>query len=665
MIKLAAISPKTMRSQEQQGVSSPEEAQLKQLFSDLAYSMLEGKIPSVMPKITSFKVLEVDIQGNKAVGAFSVQSGDSQATIPVIMSEGKVKPPEVIFSEKSKSYLPLTENWVQELESDASGNMGKSAKAPKTLSSDIDIRAITLPPSTGRFVYASYDPTRLLRVIDACDDNTKTALATTLKSSNLLLKTAMKYHGSDLLVALKPSIKKLASPTKKLFILDTEASHADFEEAFGIAKLAAYKVARDTGVVSRDLRTNVKIAVDKESPLSLTENTSSGLTNPKSPGLYTLVSSSGKQEKVLIIPKPYTSMTLEAGEVNSISDKCYLVIRPSGRYYIHREDLLALPSHTPMAENSKLSKLFSATSDAVSNGHNMFLGIKGDGFTNAVVLDTPLSKVSKTTDGYIGFSGPTKVVITKSKGVAIPKRVDGVLYIPGHYVSIAATKTTALEKLLTDADQLGKLVASKLDNISDGTLKVAFNTLGNYWTVNGVSCDSKRDVLIKAADLSVNVDSLRKDLDKIKLAGTKIYHLIPVENISKVASIFGPDPAPPQEAMPPQGAMPQETVQTMEAAAGMGSQEGFDSAITGALIQNNPFNEAIAGEITSVEKALDSVAKILVNLQLKEEDLKVQMGDDDFFMLENNLRKVLGGLGDIILSAHTQRRMQSIPESLM
>ena len=162
MIKLAAISPKTLGSQEQQGTNSPEEAQLKQLFTELSYAMLEGKLPSILPKVSNFRVLDIDISANKAVGAFTIKTNTSTATIPIIMSEGTVKPPEVMFSEESKTYIPLSPSWAQELESSEKAYLGKSAKAPKSLSSDMDVRAITLPPSTGRFVYASYDPTTAL-----------------------------------------------------------------------------------------------------------------------------------------------------------------------------------------------------------------------------------------------------------------------------------------------------------------------------------------------------------------------------------------------------------------------------------------------------------------------------------------------------------------------
>ena len=696
MIKLAAISPKTMSEQEQQGVGSPEEAQLKQLFTDLAYGMLEGKAPTVVPNVTDFRVLEVDIEGNKAVGAFSLQVGDKKAMIPIVMSDGKVKPPELIYSEQSKTYVPLSDKWVQEMSNPESNYLGKSAKAPKTLSSDMDVRALTLPPSTGRFVYASYDPTKLLRTIDSCDDTTKVAFSAMLRGNETLLKTAMKYHGSDLILALKPSFSKEASKEPQVFILDTTSSSEEFEDAFGTAKLAAYKVARDSGVVTRDLRTWAKVAVNKESPLNLDPNSTSGLTNPRSPGLYTVVTSGGKKDKVVIIPNPFTQYTLESGRVRD-EIKSYLVIRPTGRYALVSGNILAIPDNIPLPPTSRLAKSISSYKGEVKNGMNLFLGVKGDGVTNAVILEDPLTRVSKNSDGFTAMSGGTPVVITTSKGVSIPKRVDGIMYIPGHYVGLKVSKVGKLSELLKDTEQLSKVVSSKLDDVSDDTLKVAYNRAGNYWVCDGLRFETKKDLLTKVASLGINVDVIRKDIPSIVESGTKRYSLVSPINLTKLSSIFGPEPQmappppggmppppggmppppggmppppggmppPPGGMPPPPGGMPAEGPQMMEAAAGLGDQEMFDSAATAQLISANPFNEAVANELPSVEKAMDSVARILVSIQLRETQLMEQLGPDEFATLEENLRKVLGGLGDIILSVHAQKRMSALPEGTL
>lgn len=687
MIKLSAISPKTMASSEQQGVSSPEEAQLKQLFSDLSYAVLEGKAPTVVPMVQDFKVLEVDLDNNKAVGAFSIEIQGKKAMIPVIMSDGKVKPPELIYSQESKTYLPLTDNWMQEIGNPDSSYLGKSAKAPKTLSSDMDVRALTLPPSTGRFVYASAPRTNLLTTIDSCDDTTKQAFSSMLAGNKTLLKTAMKYHGSDLLVALKPSITKQSSASQQYHVLDVTSSAEEFSAAFGNAKLAAFNIARDKGVVTRDSRTNAKIAVLKESPLNLSPDSQSGLCEPRSPGLYTVVNSNGSKDKVVIVPNPFTQMTMTSGRVDGHT-KTYLVLRPTGRYALVYGDLLAIPDPVGLPPTSRVAKAIANYDGKVVNGVNLFIGVKGDGVTNAVILDSPLSKVTSNHDGYTAMSGPTPVIITHSKGVSVPKRVDGTLYIPAHYISLKVSKVDKLSHLVSDVDQLSSIVTKKLDDVSEGSLKVAYNRSAGYWTCNGAVYESPSDLLKKVGSLGVNVDAMRKSLDTVYNSRyAKEYTLVHPANLSKLGSIFGPEPqGPPPGAMPPPpppgamppppgampsppppgamppGAMPPEGPQMMEAAAGLGDQGLFDSAATAQLIAANPFNEAVANELPTVEKAIDSVARILVAIQLREAELIEQLGPEEYATLEQNLRKVLGGLGDIVLSVHSQKRMNALPE---
>ena len=685
MIKLAAISPKTMMAGEQQGASSPEEVQLKQLFSELSYAMLEGKLPNIMPNITSFKVLEVDLDKRRGVGVFKVSVGQNSASIPIIMNDGKVLTPEVIYSDAGKSYLPLKDNWLEELRNPSENYLGKSAKAPKTLSSDMDVRALTLPPSTGRFVYASYDKEALPYIIDSASDVAKVKLATAFTKSPELLKTAVKYHGSNIITALQPSFKKEAKNELSTVILSPEDSYDDFKKGFGDAVKEAYQVALEDGVVTRDLRPRAKLAVDVTSSLTLAKDQESGLSEPKYPGLYSVLTSTGKEEKVVIVPRPFTQYSMESGKSESGSKRhTYLILRPTGRYVVHHESLLGLPDPLPLPEGSKLHKAI-ASKPKPQNGTNLFLGVNGSGVTNAVVLDNPLTRVSKTIDGYTAMSGGTKVVITSSKGVNIPKRVEGVLYIPSSYIGIKGTKTDTLSNLITTPEQLSKVLERKISNVSEGVTKVAYNRAGNYWLVDGESYATKKDLLSKVASLDINVDSVRKSLDKVKEAGYSVFHSIDPANVTKLSSIFGPDPMPPggmpppgmdpnmpppgamppgampPGAMPP-GAMPPETTQTMEAAMGTGSQEAFDSAVSGALLQEDPFNEALSSELPNIEASMDSIAKILVTLQLRNSELREQMGEDDYFQLESNMRKVLGGLGDIILSTYNQKRMNSLPE---
>lgn len=689
MIKLAAISPKTMVAGEQQGANSPEEMELKNLFSQLSYTMLEGKAPNTLPYVTSFKVLEVDMGANRAVGAFELDINGNKALIPVVMSDGKVKSPEVVYSGKAKSFIPLSDKWIEEIQKPEIEYLGKSEKAPDTLSSDLDVRAATLPPTTGRFVYAS--ARRLPDILDAAHPNTKLAFAKVLQQNKNLLKMAMEIHGSDLLEALKsmPPVEKIAQT--RVWVLTPQDSREKFAEAFGGAAREAYQLARNQGYVTRDLRTRVKVAVEEQSGLNIVPGASSGLTEPKFPGIYHVVGTNNKTHKVIIIPRPFECHSFQSGEkhkyLSHTEDDCYLVITPSNRHIVVHDKLLAIPDvDTLPASGAFFNSVMSAKDP--KNGHNLFVGLSGTGAANAVVLEEPLSEVSETGEGYTAKSGPYNVVITTARAVKVPHRVNMTIYIPSSYRPIKSPKAASLKNLMSDVGQVSEAVTSNLADIAEGqTLKVS-HTLGGYWAVNGKQAETIVDAMLKVASAGVHLDSINPTLRAMERGETKNFHLISPTRLSKVASIFGPGgemppppmpmdpnapPAPPGQPMgpgmggappAPPTTMPTETVNTMEAAAQTGDPSLFDSAAVGALVQSNPLNEAIAPELPTVEKAIDSVAKILVSLQLREADLSRQMGSDDFFTLESNLRKVLGGLGEIVLSVHSQKRMNALPEGM-
>jgi hypothetical protein len=120
----------------------------------------------------------------------------------------------------------------------------------------------------------------------------------------------------------------------------------------------------------------------------------------------------------------------------------------------------------------------------------------------------------------------------------------------------------------------------------------------------------------------------------------------------------------PPQGMPGQPGMAPQAQQTMEAASNLNDESIFNASAAASLLQYNPLNEAVAQELPNIEKALDSTARILVSVQMREAELAQQIGQDAYNELEGNLRKVLGGLGDIILSLHKQKSMTSLPEGI-
>ena len=680
MIKLAAISPKTMMSADA-GVNSPEEAQLKELFSQMAYSMLESKMPNLVPSIQSFKVIKVDLEGNRGVGAFSIGADGKSITVPVLMSEGKVVPPEVFYSPESATYMPLSDEWIAEASKPTGPDIGVGSKGPKSLSKDMDIRAVTLPPTTGRFVYASHDS--LLDVIESSSDETKAEILSVFKKSSAYRKEAIKYYGPDFVEVLRPLSTKVASSKgPEVHVLDPTSGAAKFREVFGGNSELAYKTACKHGVAIRDLRKEAAVPLKQESLVNSQVATGvEELTN----GVYNLLSRDGKSEPAIVISRPVDtgvgifnrgdSDKSDSVTAGSSKHPRYLLIHKDGSHSLvhagcccldpYRKNMHGMRLASP-AQDILGSKLPSGES-APKNGDTLFVKIQGGQVANAALLPRPLSGLTEVSKGhYEGMSGMTRVVITSSKGVNVPKKVGDVLYIPYSYRSMRSkTRPTAyLDGLVGSPEGHLKALNHKVASYAEDHFRVT-RTLDGSWSLDGKQQDSYSSLVKQAAVThSVNANLLNKSALNLSKGQSFVYSVVPAE---KVASIFGPEPAmPPPGAMPPPPpGMPQETAMSMEAAAGLGDKGMFDAATLGALTQMNPLNEAISNELPNVEKALDSVARILVSVQMRSSELISQLGPDDYSELEDNLRTTLSGLGSIILSVHKQRNLQSLPESLV
>ena len=676
----------------EQGASTPEEAQLKDLLSQMAYSMLQSKAPNLSPYITSFKPIELDITENKAVGAFSIDLNGKKVMIPVIMSDGKVKSPEVFYSKDQDAFLPLNNQWMEEIQKDDSYSMGKSTEAPKALSSDVDIRALTLPPTTGRFVYASHG-IDIVSILDSCDNNTKVAFANVLSSKPKILKSLVKYNGSIAVEVLKPRYVKVASESrdKAWFVLDTDSSKEQYLKAFGSRAKLAYQYACVNGVATSEGRKYASILVDKEVPLDSTMMAQSGITEPNFPGVYNIVKSSGQSTKVIVVPRPFNAGTsIEgsegllldttgvSGEIDRYGNRSkgsrYLVIDGSRNVGVF-DKIVALTTTESMRDSRLVDEAFSFRKP--KNGDKLFVSTKAGDITNAAYFPEGLSDVvevsdTETTANYLG----NRVIFTASKAIKTP-RITGegsqkIFYIPAWYSPVSVSGKIDSSEYITDPDVLRNTAMEKVSSLAETTIRVKRSSDGT-WAINGSYCENKVDALRKLGSAGVNVEIANQSLSSINRNSSKVYHLFHPAKLTKLSSIFGPEAAPSTGGMPPDmmggmppqaGGMPPQTTQTMEAAANLNDPELFNASAAASLLQYNPLNEAVAGEMPNIEKALDSAARILVSVQMREAELSEQIGPQAFNELESNLRKVLGGLGDIILSLHKQKNMSALPEGM-
>lgn len=83
--------------------------------------------------------------------------------------------------------------------------------------------------------------------------------------------------------------------------------------------------------------------------------------------------------------------------------------------------------------------------------------------------------------------------------------------------------------------------------------------------------------------------------------------------------------------------------------AGQLSPDVFDAAAVSSLAQSPAVKELIGNYLPNLEKALDNLGRVQLTLWMQEPELKGEIGEAAFTDLEDNLRNVNKGLGDLVL----------------
>lgn len=325
---MPSVSPRTQQMQQQQqggGGSGADqaEAMFEQGFSEMAYNILMAKLPDLVQDVVTFKILDTDLDSGSGVGAFVVMRHDQPLYVPVVLSDNNVKPIELIYHKALNIFLPLSKGWLDEIDKTALSTLGKGVKTPETLYSDVDIRNIVVPPVTGRFSYAAWEPVILADVAKVLNPDTlekvasepamvlvdfltkapnfvKRAFTIVLEKNPRLIKHAASIYGVNALrEALTPHVVKTAAKQLSggaLWIADKDTTPLEFQRTFGEQAAEAYAGVRRKGYAAKDTRTSRNMAVQEQAYERWVE--------PQQPGVYILTSSEHKEEPAFVMPNP-------------------------------------------------------------------------------------------------------------------------------------------------------------------------------------------------------------------------------------------------------------------------------------------------------------------------------------------------------------------------
>lgn len=161
------MSPATQNAMGGAAPTESDEAKIfEQKFGEMAYQVFTAKYPELVSDVVTFKVLDSDIEQNSATGAFILDRDGEIIYIPVVLSDNQLKPMDLMYVKSQDIFLPFTEEWLDETSRLSLKELGEGAKIPETVATDVDIRNIVVPPTTGRYSYAADKSATVGRYLD-------------------------------------------------------------------------------------------------------------------------------------------------------------------------------------------------------------------------------------------------------------------------------------------------------------------------------------------------------------------------------------------------------------------------------------------------------------------------------------------------------------------
>lgn len=87
----------------------------EQAFSNLAHAYLRDSAPTLLDHEIGFQLLDRNEDNNKAIGVFGFRVGSSLLLAPVFFLNGTLKGHELLYLKNQDVFVPLQENWVNDI----------------------------------------------------------------------------------------------------------------------------------------------------------------------------------------------------------------------------------------------------------------------------------------------------------------------------------------------------------------------------------------------------------------------------------------------------------------------------------------------------------------------------------------------------------------------
>lgn len=584
------MSPRTMSFAGGQLSDDQTKPLFEQGFTQMAYNVLISKLPNVGPDVVTFKIINSDPDSGSAVGTFVLKRQNETLYIPVVMADNQLKPLDLLYYREMNVFVPLTKDWLSQVDKAGLSEMGYGTQLPPTVNSDVDIRRAVVPPVTGRFSYASENPELVfsearaggrsarpafLEFMRLAPNRVKKAAARVFEKNPKLLKTAVWHYGASKLThALETLPEKTASHYMSnkggaLFVADETISPDQFRDVFGPRAAIAFQNVIKGGYAANDTRTGLNRAM-KVNPYMV-------LTEPDAPGMYKFISKEGKEVKALVFPSHsmifrHSTDGMATRFAKAPPDRgggtcpTPLAIFEDGTVY---------HGNLPPAEKLNLGEMpgsfaaiFSEGAGQPRSGAGVFVRLDARGMSSTDPVD--IESVSHDADGVrrvvarkADSYSPPMVLVTDERsrtGSLIVPPGDMVAHLPASFRFLPIKRVTMTSPVIGDPRAIERMVSEELTKEGAEQHTVRYSSI-HGWTVNGNNRGSLKiagAIQKLATEARIHADQAAEIVKEARSTGRSTFFSVPVSGYAKVsmklAAAGQPDPSQMDPSMMQQAA---------------------------------------------------------------------------------------------------------------
>ena len=125
-----------------------DERTFEQSVAELAVNTLKSKVPALMDYALAFQLVDRGDDDTRAVGFFGFRVGKTLLYVPIFFLSGEVKGTELCYVVEEDRFVPLTEDWVNQLIKRKTFTIGEEASKDRKRQgiTGPDLRRLRVPP---------------------------------------------------------------------------------------------------------------------------------------------------------------------------------------------------------------------------------------------------------------------------------------------------------------------------------------------------------------------------------------------------------------------------------------------------------------------------------------------------------------------------------------